>query len=129
MEIKEILYICGSLVFVVMGMIGFVKIIKEIRIIKMSPHDSVIKAKVINWHIFTTGDIRPILSYTVNGQTQIYEFHFFHSRKEYPIGEMINLKLSNASGLAYDKKDLIQGLLMTTFSLLLFVVAFIVLIW
>lgn len=121
-----IFYILGCLVFVVMGTLSLIKLIKEIRRIGITKHDNYVKAVVVNWRIFTTGDIFPTAMYMVEGVEKIYQFHFVHNRNDYPIGKEIYLQLSNSSGLAYDKKDLMQGFLMTLFGLFFFGCALVV---
>lgn len=120
MDVKLVFFILAGLMFTIFGIIGLFKLIKEVMKIKIGSFDGYIKATVIYWKIFTTGDIYPVLSYMVNGEEKIYEFHFVHSSKEYPIGKEVELRLSSASGLAYDKKDLIQGFLVCIFALLFF---------
>lgn len=68
--------------------------------------------------MFMTSDIRPVLVYTVNGKDKKYVYHFYHTLKEFPIGKEVNLKLSNISGMAYDKKDLMQGFCFIMFAIL-----------
>lgn len=123
MNKSPLFYILGSLLAVIMGMISLCKIVNEILKIKIRHDDGMITAKVVDAHIFTTGDVRPILLYTVNGENKKYTYHFYHRLKEFPIGKEVELRLSSASGLAYDKKDLIQGLLSLIFATLFFMMA------
>lgn len=120
MGIRLIFLILVCLMFTIFGIISLIKIIKEVRKIRISSQDGCIMATVKDWRIFTMGDIFPVLSYEVNGEKKIYEFHFVRNRKDYPIGKEVNLRLSYVSGLAYDKKDLIQGFLIIIFGLLFF---------
>lgn len=100
MDYKMILYCLGCLVAIIFGGFCLFKILKEICEIKMSSDDGSIKATVVDVSILTTGDIRPILLYTVNGEKKKYIYHFYHRFKEFPIGKEVELKLSNISGLA-----------------------------
>ena len=121
MDIKEVLLIIGCLIASVMGVLCLIKILKEISEIKMSSADRDIKAIVVDAYVFMTGDIRPVLTYTVNEKDKKYVYHFYHNLKEFPIGKEVNLKLSNISGMAYDKKDLIQRLLFDLFGTIFYV--------
>ena len=118
-NVQLICYILIGLGFVGVAFFLMIKLVDEVRKIKISKSDSYVKAIVVNWRSFPTGDITPIVMYKVNGVEKIYNFHFVHNRKEYPIGKEIFLQLSNKSGLAYEKKDLIQG-----FCVILFVIFF-----
>ena len=118
--LKELLLILGCLIASIMSVLCLINLIKEIKKIKMTAHDGDIKAIVVDAYVFTTGDIRPILLYTVNGEDKKYTYHFYHNLKEFPMGKEVRLKLSSISGLAYDKKDLIQGLLMVLFATIFF---------
>ena len=120
MEIKDILLIIGCLIASVMGVLCLIKILKEFNEIEMSSKDRDIKAIVVDAYVFMTGDIRPVLMYKVNGKDKKYVYHFYHKLKEFPIGKEVNLKLSNSSGLAYDKNDLLQGLLFVLFGTIFF---------
>lgn len=90
MDIKEVLLIIGCLIASVMGVLCLIKILKEISEIKMSSADRDIKAIVVDAYVFTTGDIRPVLTYTVNGKDKKYVYHFYHNLKEFPIGKEVN---------------------------------------
>lgn len=118
MEVKDVFYLLVGLIGTIMGIIALIMIFKEIKKIRIGSKDGNIKATVVEWRLFYTGDIRPILLYTVDGKEKKYEYHFYHNKEEYPIGKEVNLKLSSFSGLAYDKKDLIQGLLLRLFATL-----------
>lgn len=118
MDKSPAFFILSGLIGSIMGFICLYRIIKEIRTIKINSDDGTIIATVVDAHVFTTGDVRPILLYTVNGENKKYTYHFYHRLKEFPIGKEVELRLSRASGLAYDKKDLIQGILMNVFSII-----------
>ncbi len=115
-----ICYILVCLGFVAVSLFLMIRLVDEVRKIKISKYDDYVKAVVVNWRYFTTGDITPIVMYKVNGVEKIYRFHFVHNRKEYPIGKEIYLQLSSTSGLAYDKKDLKQGFCFIMFAILFF---------
>lgn len=126
MEVKDVFYLLGCLAGTIMGFITLAMILKEIKKIRIGSDDGDIKAAVVEWRLFYTGDIRPILLYTIDGKEKKYEYHFYHDKEEYPIGKEVNLKLSSVSGLAYDKKDLIKGLLLRLFGTLFFVAGLII---
>lgn len=120
MEEKALFCIFVGLAFDVIDIYFFIRSLKEIKKIKIGSNDSYVKAIVVGkYNLYITGDIRPILSYTVDGEEKKYVYHFYHTSKKYPVGKEIYLKLSNISGLAYDKKDLIQGVLFNLFRILL----------
>lgn len=120
MGVKDVFILLGCLVGTIMGIIALIMIFKEIKKIKIGSNNGDIKATVVEWRLFYTGDIRPVLLYTVDGKERKYEYHFYHNKEEYPIGKEVNLKFSRVSGLAYDKKDLIKGLLLRLFATLFF---------
>lgn len=115
-----ICYMMIGIGFVAIGIFLMIRLVKEVRKIGISKNDNYVKAEVINWRVFTTGDVTPTVKYTVDGVEKIYRFHFVHNRKEYPIGKEIYLQLSNSSGLAYDRKDLKQGFCSLLFAILFF---------
>lgn len=86
--------------------------IQEIKKIKIKSDDGNIEAIVVS-HCLDGPiyGIQPVLQYNVNGMEKKYTYHFYYDRKEYPIGKKVNLKFSQESGLAYDKKDLIKAFL------------------
>ena len=119
-NIQLICYMLVGLGFVAVSLFLMIRLVDEVRKIKIGKCDNYVKAVVVNWRCFTTGDITPIVMYKVNGVEKIYRFHFVHNRKEYPIGKEIYLQLSSTSGLAYDKKDLKQGFCFIMFAILFF---------
>ena len=106
--------------FVAVAVFLMIKLVYEVKRIEINKCDNYVKAVVVNWRSFPTGDITPIVMYKVDGEEKIYRFHFVHNRKEYPIGKEIYLQLSSTSGLAYDKKDLKQGFCFIMFAILFF---------
>lgn len=101
------------LVFMLVLSVQFMSLIKEIKAIKKikaTLHDGTIRAVVIDTvSQISTSDIKPILQYTVAGIDKKYIYHFYYSRKQYPIGKEVTLRLSGSSGLAYDRTDLIKA--------------------
>ena len=120
---KDLIYLLGTGMFTIAGVFLLVRIINEIKKIKMDAKDGNIKGVVVDWYILNTGDIRPVVAYTVNNEEKKYVYHFYHRCKEYPIGKEVYLKLSEKSGLAYDKVDLVKGTLFIIFSLVFFMFA------
>ena len=123
----EVKYLVDSVVcslLAVGGVIGCIRILKEIKRIKPDSGDGNVKAVVVNIDPFLTGDVAPIVSYTSGSREEKkYKYYYWYNRKKYPIGKEVSLKLSSASGLAYDRKDLIKGFLFALFSTLMMMMA------
>ena len=116
MGIGKVVY--GMLVSIFFGLIAYFherKKIKQIIDIKPSRNDIYIEARVVG-HISSiiSSDIRPVLIYS-NGGRKKYVFFSLKRRREYPIGKICQLKLSQKSGYAYDLKDILKGLVYSFF--------------
>lgn len=83
-------------------------------------NDEQIRAKVISVIPNPLGEVQPVLEYYVNDQHRIYIFHNFFSMDEISVGDEITINLSKKNGLAYDKKDLIKGILYRLFFTIIF---------
>jgi len=69
MEEKALFCIFVGLAFDVIDIYFFIRSLKEIKKIKIGSNDSYVKAIVVGkYNLYITGDIRPILSYTVDGE-------------------------------------------------------------
>lgn len=123
---RIILIVFGSLFFGILDTYFFVKKIIDTKEIKISPNDEDIKAKVIGWDLFITGDIRPILLYRINGEEKRYTCRFYYSTKKYPIGREVDLKISKISRLAYDKKDLRKDFFFHLFRILYWILCLLI---
>lgn len=84
MEIKDVFYLLGCLIGTIMGIIALIMIFKEIKKIKINNNDGDIKATVVEWRIFYTGDIRPVLSYIVDGEEKNTNIIFTTIQKNIP---------------------------------------------
>lgn len=115
MGIKVLFYILCSMVCAFFTIKMLLLRINEFKKYKISADDGKIKAVVVGHNAAYKGDICPIVSYVVDGNEKQYEYSFYHFEKEFPIGKEVDLKLSKASGLAYNKKDLIQGIVFWLF--------------
>ena len=118
--IEEILTVLGSLSF----SLGFIYLVikksKDIYQIHMGHSDELIKGKVVGKKIFLlTGDVHPIVLCNKNNSELIYVFRYFYNEKKYPLGMEIELKISNVSGLLYDKRDLMKDMLLHVFFLII----------
>lgn len=112
--------ILGGLGATVFGTLLLIQRLQKVKEINWSSDDDFIKATVVDWHYIYAGDVQPVVSYWVDGEEKKYEYIYFYNRKDFPIGKEIYLKFSKRSGLAYDKKDLIKGLLWMIFGILFF---------
>ena len=65
---KDLIYLLGTGIFTIAGVFLLVRIINEIKKIKMDAKDGNIKGVVVDWYILNTGDIRPVVAYTVNNE-------------------------------------------------------------
>ncbi|MDE5965248.1 MAG: hypothetical protein K2G89_00220 [Lachnospiraceae bacterium] len=112
----EKLKLCLAILFSMFGLITSLimlkKEIKRIKEIKVKSSDGYIKAVVVDSAstLDLTSDVKPILQYTVGGIDKKYIYHFNCNPKQYPIGKEVKLRLSEDSGLAYDRKDLVKSL-------------------
>lgn len=106
----DIMFLITTLGFLVLYIVIIVRNVKEIRTIKMKRDDREIKAVVIKLLPSFIGDVRPVLQYYVDGVEKHYSYHFPHFVEENPIGKEMALQLSEESGLAYDRKDIMKGL-------------------
>lgn len=81
------------------------------QFLKTKSDDMDIKANVVSIVPYMTGDVQPILQYEIDGIVKEYIYHCRCSPDQYSIGDEVNLKFSKKTGLAYDKEDLIKGIL------------------
>ena len=110
----------GSLIFTFVFIYALLKKIKDIKRIQMRRDDEIIKGKVIGREPYLlTGDISPVVLCNINGSKVTYTYRYIYSEKKYPIGTEVELKVSNISGLPYDKKDLTKDILLHLFFLLI----------
>ncbi|MCM1500846.1 MAG: hypothetical protein NC124_20500 [Clostridium sp.] len=98
-----------------------IKEIREIKKFKIKSNDRNIQAVVVGSLPHITGDVRPILQYVVKGVDKKYIYHYYYNQKKYPMGKEVILKISEDSGLAYDRTDLRKALV---YHLLAVVVSF-----
>ncbi len=111
----------AAVIFTLLLFYILLKKIKYISELQMSSDDKMIKGKVIGKNLFLlTGDIHPIVQCNINGSEVTYTYRYFYSEKKYPIGTEVELKVSEISGLPYDKKDLVKDMIFTVFSLFFF---------
>lgn len=82
------------------------------ELLKTKSDDMDIKATVVSIVPHVTGDVQPILQYDMDGVVKKYICHYYCSPDKYSIGDEVTLKFSKEDGLAYDKEDLIKGLLL-----------------
>lgn len=117
---KNIQIVFGSLIFTFVYIYIILKKIKDIKTIQMRPDDEIIKGKVIGRKPFLlTGDIRPLVLCNINGSKVMYTYRHIYNEKKYPVGTEVELKVSNISGLPYDKKDMMKDILLHLFFLLI----------
>lgn len=120
MMAKNIQTVFCSLIFTFVYIYIVLKKIKDIKEIQMKSDDEIIKGKVIGRKPFLlTGDIQPVILCNINGSKVTYTYRYFYSEKKYPIGMEVELRMSNISGLLYDKKDLMKDLVLHLFFLLI----------
>lgn len=89
---KDLIYLLGTGMFTIAGVFLLVRIINEIKKIKMDAKDGNIKGVVVDWYILNTDDIRPVVAYTVNNEEKKYVYHFYHRCNEYPIGKEVVIR-------------------------------------
>lgn len=119
-EMKVWLMILLCMFVLLVNFSDLIKEIKAIRKLKVKLNDRNIRAVIIGSVPYITGDVQPILQYTVNGVDKKYIYHFYYNLKKYPIGKEMTLKFSEDSGLAYDRTDLVKALIYQLFMTLLF---------
>lgn len=117
----DIMFLITTLGFLVLYIVIIVRNVKEIRTIKMKRDDREIKAVVIKLLPSFIGDVRPVLQYYVDGVEKHYSYHFPHFVEENPIGKEMALQLSEKSGLAYDRRDIMKELWTYVILLIIFV--------
>ena len=54
-----------------------IKLVYEVKRIEINKCDNYVKAVVVNWRSFPTGDITPIVMYKVDGEEKIWELSTF----------------------------------------------------
>lgn len=124
---KDSLNVLGALIFTVLLFYIVLKKIKYISELQMSSDDEMIKGKVVGQNTFLlTGDIHPVVLCNIDGSEVTYTYRYFYSEKKYPIGTGVELRMSKASRLPYDKKDLVKDMILTAFSLFFFSSALVV---
>lgn len=116
-EMKVWLMALLGMFVLLVNLIELIKEIKEIKKLKIGSNDRNIKAIVVDFLPYIiTGDIRPILQYVVEETDKKYIYHFYYNQKKYPMGKEVTLKLSEDSGLAYDRTDLVKALVYHLFA-------------
>lgn len=114
MVVKIIMLFCGLVSLLEMLNI-FLRRLYEIIDVKMGLLDPDINAIVVGFVPLITGEVQPIIQYNIEGIEKNYVYHCPCGVDVYSVGDVISLKLSEKSQLAYDKKDLYRGLMMQAF--------------
>lgn len=103
-----------GLIACLIAFFGFLRLlVKRIKeFIKIKPDDMDIKATVVHLIPLNASKVQPVLQYNVNGVVKFYKYHSSCPPEKYATGDEVTLKLSQESGLAYDRGDLKKELLL-----------------
>ena len=124
MQIGEIIRtLFGAFIFVVGYMWIILKKLKDIKNFQMSSDDETIEGEIVdNKPFLFTGDVHPVALCLMNGIELKYEYRYFYSESQFPIGKKVELKISRASGLPYVRKDLIKDIILHLFFMIFFII-------
>ncbi len=115
-EMKVWLMALFGMFLLLVNLNELIKEIKEIKKLKVKLSDTNIRAVVVDVLPYITGDIRPVLQYTVEGIEKKYIYHFYYKKKNFPIGKERTLRFSEGSRLAYDRMDLVKAFVYQLFT-------------
>lgn len=105
--------------------LGFLNILVKsiIELLNTKADDTDIRATVVSIVFHTAWNVQPILQYEMDGIVKKYIYHCYCSPDKYSVGDEVHLKFSEKNASAYDKEDLIKGVLVRLISTMIMLCA------